>query len=61
MLKSRICFPDDLPGFPQTEAVYELGVVAYDDVGNFSNMAVISGPFDFDAPPAPDGLSLFDL
>lgn len=52
--------PDDLPGFPQAEDTYELGVMAIDDVGNMADMTVLSAPFDFDAPLPVTGLTLSD-
>ncbi len=55
-----VVIPDDLPGFPQQEATYELGVQAVDDVGNLSDMSVIISPFDFDAPAPFTGLSISD-
>ena len=55
-----VTIPDDLAGFPQIEATYELGVMAIDDVGNKADMAVISGPFDFDAPAPVTDLRISD-
>jgi hypothetical protein len=55
-----VTIPDDLPGFPQVEGTYELGVQAVDDVGNLADMAVISAPFDFDAPAPFTGLTVSD-
>ncbi len=55
-----VTIPDDLPGFPQIEDTYELGVMAIDDVGNKADMAVISAPFDFDAPAPATGLTISD-
>ena len=57
---SVVTIPDDLPGFPQIEATYEMGVVAIDDVGNKADMAVVSAPFDFDAPAPVTGLTISD-
>ena len=36
----------------------ELGVVAVDHIGNESDMAKLSAPFDFTAPEAPTGLAV---
>ena len=57
---SECTIPDDLPGFPQVEDTYEIGVMAVDDVGNMADMTVISSPFDFDAPLPVTGLTLSD-
>ncbi len=57
---AKITIPDDLPGFPQIEDTYELGVMAVDDVGNKADLAVISAPFDFDAPAPVTGLVILD-
>jgi len=57
---NEVTIPDDLPGFPQVEAIYELGIMAIDDAGNKADMAVVSGPFDFDAPAPMTGLKLSD-
>ncbi len=52
--------PTDLPGFPQIEDTYEIGVMAIDDVGNKADMAVLSSPFDFDAPAPVTDLVISD-
>ena len=57
---SEVTIPDDLPGFPQVEAIYELATMSIDDAGNKSDMAVISAPFDFDAPLPPTELYIRD-
>jgi len=56
-LKTTIIIPDDVPAFPLGDALVSLGVTAYDDVGNESDMTVIKNvPFDFTAPDAPTNL-----
>jgi hypothetical protein len=55
-----VTIPDDLPGFPQVEDTYEMAAQAVDDVGNLADMAVVSAPFDFDAPAPFTGLTISD-
>jgi len=50
--------PDDFPAgtFDDDSVDYQIGIVAFDDQGNYSDMAVLPAyPFDFIAPPAPTG------
>jgi hypothetical protein len=56
--KTSIIIPDDVPTFPLLgDNLVSLGVTAYDDVGNESDMTVIKNvPFDFTAPDAPTNL-----
>jgi hypothetical protein len=52
-----IIIPDDVPTFPLVEDLVQIGVTAYDDVGNESDMTVSNDvPFDFTAPDAPTNL-----
>lgn len=50
--------PDDFPGntFNDDTVSYQIGIVAFDDQGNYSDMAILDPyPFDFVPPPAPEG------
>jgi len=52
-----VTIPDDVPGFPMIESLIQLGVTAYDNVGNESDMTVMNDvPFDFTAPDAPTNM-----
>lgn len=55
---TSVTIPDDVPSFPLVEAEINLGVTAYDDMGNESDMTKVSAPFDFDAPDAPTNLEV---
>jgi hypothetical protein len=51
---TSVIIPDDVPTFPIVDDVVTIGVTAYDDVGNESDMTVVTDvPFDFTAPDAP--------
>ena len=51
---TTVIIPDDVPTFPIVDDVVTIGVTAYDDVGNESDMTVVNDvPFDFTAPDAP--------
>lgn len=54
--KTKIIIPDDVPSFPLVENQITIGITAYDDVGNESDMVITTAPFDFDAPDAPTNL-----
>ena len=51
-----VVIPDDVPAFPLVEGDITIGITAYDDIGNESDMTVLTAPFDFDAPDAPTNL-----
>ena len=53
---TEVVIPDDIPSFPLVDALINLGVTAYDEVGNESDMTTLSTPFDFTAPDAPTNL-----
>jgi hypothetical protein len=55
--KTAVIIPDELPTFPLVDDQMSLGVTAYDDIGNESDMTVVKNvPFDFVAPDAPTNL-----
>ncbi len=59
---NKIVLPDDFPdGSFDTDGMYQLGVSAVDDLGNESDIEIITVPLDFVAPPAPTGVMLEDL
>jgi len=53
---TNITIPDDVPTFPLVDDLVQIGITAYDDVGNESDMTVANVPFDFTAPDAPTNL-----
>ena len=55
---TQVVLPDDIPSFPILAGDIALGVVAVDHIGNESDMAKLSAPFDFSAPDAPTGLTV---
>ena len=55
---TQVVLPDDIPSFPVLAGDIALGVVAVDHIGNESDMAKLSAPFDFSAPDAPTGLTV---
>ena len=55
--KTNVVIPDDVAEFPLVEDVMSLGVTAFDDIGNESDMTSVQNvPFDFVAPDAPTNL-----
>jgi hypothetical protein len=55
---TQVLLPDDISSFPLLAGDISLGVVAVDNIGNESDMATLSAPFDFSAPDAPTGLTV---
>ena len=55
---TQVILPDDIPSFPILAGDIALGVVAVNHIGNESDMAKLSAPFDFSAPDAPTGLTV---
>jgi hypothetical protein len=54
---TQIIIPDYIPNFPLIDDMMTIGITAYDDVGNESDMTILSNvPFDFTAPDAPTNL-----
>lgn len=57
MPTAEIILPDAFPpGTFSGDENYFIGVFSFDDVGNSSDMAVVTSPFDFIAPGAPTDL-----
>jgi len=52
----NVTIPNDIPDFPLIDGTYEIGIAAVDDVGNESDLTVVSAPFDLVAPDAPTNL-----
>ena len=61
MPADSVIVPDEFPGFPMRDVIYNVGITALDDVGNESDMTMITAPFDFAAPPAPTGVEIEDV
>ena len=61
MPKLELVIPDEFPGFPLNDTNYKIGVSGVDDMGNEGDMTIIEAPFDFDAPPVPDGVEIVDV
>jgi len=58
MPKLECVCPDDFPAgtFDDDTVSYQIGLVDFDDQGNYSDMAVLPAyPFDFVPPPMPVG------
>ena len=53
---TEVVLPDDVPSFPTVAGDIDLGVTALDHIGNESDMAKLSSPFDFTAPAPPTDL-----
>ncbi len=60
--KTSVVIPDGVLNFPLVDDQMSLGVTAYDDIGNESDMTVLKNvPFDFVAPDAPTNLAVGTL
>lgn len=55
---TSVVLPDEFAGFPLIDGLYKLGISSVDDMGNESDITVISNPLDFIAPDAPTNLVL---
>jgi len=51
--KTELIVPDEWPEFPKEPGIYHIGITSRDDVGNQSNLFLLSGLFKFLAPPSP--------
>ena len=54
----HVIAPDGFPlgTFDNDKINYQIGIVSFDDQGNYSDMAVLTSyPFDFVPPPTPVG------
>jgi hypothetical protein len=56
--KTSEVVPADVPDFPIYDGNIMVGISAYDEVGNESDIAVVTSPFDFVAPDAPTNLAV---
>lgn len=61
MPKTDIVVPGEFPGWPMEEGNYGVGISSVDDMGNESDITIISSPFDFSAPDAPTGVVVEDV
>jgi hypothetical protein len=57
----EIIVPDGIPSFPQTQDKIEIGVTAINEIGNESDMAKFSAPFQFSVPESPENLVMENL
>jgi len=57
----EIILPDAIPSFPLTQDKIEIGVTAVNEVGNESDMAKFSAPFQFSVPETPENLIMENL
>jgi hypothetical protein len=55
---TELVIPDGLTAFTPAIGPFEFGVVAVDDSGNESDMTVVTVPFHFIAPEAPEEVQL---
>ena len=57
MPQTEIILPDAYPpGTFDEDVNYQVGISAVDDVGNESNIVIVTAPFDFIAPGAPSNI-----
>jgi|GEM_PF-2145036 len=56
-----ITLPDDVPALMPCRGPVEFGITAIDELGNESNMVVISAPYQFSVPEPPSGLKIETL
>jgi hypothetical protein len=57
----EIILPDGIPSFPLTRDKIEIGVTAVNEIGNESDMAKLSAPFQFSLPESPANLVMENL
>jgi hypothetical protein len=50
---TEIILPDQVPSFPVVKGSVELGITAFNEIGNESDMTVFPAPFQFSVPEAP--------
>ena len=55
---NSVSIPTDIPDFPLIDGSYQIGLTAVDDVGNESDIAVKTVPFDLVAPDVPTNLEV---
>ena len=51
---TEIVLPDDVPEFNAVKGPVELGIAAVDEMGNESDLSVLSAPYQFNVPQAPE-------
>ena len=54
--RTEVILPDEIPSFPLVEAEIELGITAFNEIGNESDMTKFSAPFEFAVPNPPGDL-----
>ena len=55
---AEVVLPEQVPSFPIVKGSIELGITAINEIGNESDMATFSTPFQFSVPDAPTRLGL---
>lgn len=58
---TEIVLPDDVKSFTPNGGPIEFGITAVDELGNESDMATLTAPYQFNVPKAPDDLYLQKL
>jgi hypothetical protein len=60
---TEIVLPDEWPEFPEKPGTYVIAITARDDAGNESDPLLLTGVFNFVAPPSPSkgGIETFPL
>ncbi|MGE5840316.1 MAG: hypothetical protein ACM34H_10300 [Deltaproteobacteria bacterium] len=49
----EVILPEQVPSFPVAHGAVELGITAVNEVGNESDMLILTAPFQFSVPCAP--------
>ena len=55
---TEVVLPDQVPSFPVVKGAVELGITAVNEIGNESDMMVVTAPFQFSVPDAPTSPAL---
>jgi hypothetical protein len=50
---TEVILPEQVPSFPIVKGAIQLGITAVNEMGNESDMIIVSAPFQFSAPDAP--------
>jgi hypothetical protein len=50
---TEVVLPDQVPSFPVVNGAIQLGITAMNEIGNESDMTVVTAPFQFSVPEAP--------
>jgi hypothetical protein len=58
--KTHVILPDEVPSFSQIAGNIGLGITAFNDAGNESDITVAGVYFDFTVPEAPKAITVED-